>query len=143
MSGDEIAKPRPPPWAKLIGSICILAYGALVTFGSLVVVGIGNALAMNAGDGSASVHRTSEHVVWPVAVFYAISAAGPYVRDPGKRGLLFVAALAVLLIGLLATVKPAEAGMVAAIAVVASVVVWGPLAVASANKGSRKGLPIP
>lgn len=141
MSGDEIAKPRQRPWAKVIWSICILVYGALVTFASLVVVGIGNAFAMNAGDGSASVHHTSEHIVWPVAVFYTISAAGPYVRDPGKRGLLFVAALAVLLIGLLATAKPAGAGLIAAIAVVASVVVWGPLAVASANKGSRKDRP--
>lgn len=57
-----------------------------MTFGALVIVGIGHAFAMNAGDGSASVHRTSEHIVWPVAVFYAISAAGPYVRDPGRRG---------------------------------------------------------
>jgi hypothetical protein len=130
-------------WPKLVASICILAYGALVTFGALVVVGIGNALAMNARDGSASVHRTTERVVWPVALFYAISAAGPYVCDPGRRALLFVAALVVLLIGLFATVEPSGAGLIAGIAVVASVVVWGPLAVASANKGSRKGRPTP
>jgi hypothetical protein len=125
-------------WAKLVVAISILAYGALVTFGAVVVVGIGNAFAMNAGDGAASVHRTSGCIVWPVAGFYAISAAGPCVRDPSRRGLLFVAALAVLLIGLLATVEPAGAELLAAITVVASVVVWGPLAVASANQAKSK-----
>ncbi len=40
---------------------------------------------MNAGDGAASVHHTSGNIVWPIAVFYAISAAGPYVKDAGRR----------------------------------------------------------
>lgn len=120
--------------ARLVGSICILAYGALVTFGALVVVGIGNAFAMNAGDGSASVHRTSGYVVWPVAVFYVISAAGPYVSNPGRRGLLFVAAVAALVIGLLATTELGGVGILGAITVVTSIIVWGPLAVASASK---------
>ena len=56
-------------------------------------------------------------------------------------GLLFVSALMALLIGLLATVEPAGVGLLASITVVASVAVWGPLALASANKGTRKGVP--
>lgn len=130
MNGETQQRQSP----KLVASICILAYGALVTFGALVVVGIGNAFAMNAGDGSASVHRTSGYVVWPVAVFYVISAAGPYVSNPGRRGLLFVAAVAALVIGLLATTELGGVEILGAITVVTSIIVWGPLAVASANK---------
>jgi len=124
--------------ARLVGSVCILAYGALVTFGANVVVGIGNALAMNAGDGAASVHHTSGSIVWPIAVFYVISAAGPYVKNPGRRGLLFVAAVAALVVGLLATTELQGAGFLGAITLVTSIIVWGPLAVASANQSRSK-----
>jgi hypothetical protein len=122
------AAERPPEkdsGPATLASFGILLYGALVTYGVVIMIGVSNAFNVG-GDGPRGPSHTPLLNAWPVAAWYLFSAIAPHLpRDRRSRILCITLPL---LVGICVCVFGGEDGlMIAGITAATSILVWLPL----------------
>lgn len=109
-----------------IVSALILFYGGIVTFATTFAIGFGNAFS-GWGDGATVSHDTSLWSAWPTAVFFILSAIGPFIRGRQEKWFLFIGTLLLLFLGFMVTIGGVDGLFIPFCVFVLSILVWAPL----------------
>jgi hypothetical protein len=109
-----------------IVSALILFYGGILTFATVFAIGFGNAFS-GWGDGATVRHVTSFWDAWPTALFFLISASGPFIRGAKWKGALWVTSLLVTTLCFLTIFGEKDGFFLSACLLGFSLIVWIPL----------------